>query len=362
MTEGRQIQRAGGGAQQVQVAGDFIVNTGITEERAHEISLANAKRVVEQFASESHGVLQARVDELDQRVIEHLSNQGSLDSFADPAFIRSYRKAQEGAASSERPADYDMLAALLADRAKSARERPIIAGIDGAIDVVDRIDEEALRALTIANTLGQWTITGSLVVPGISLLNDIFNSLIDGPLPMDAEWLDHLDVLNVIRRNPLSGMKPMEEFYSGLLIGCIAPGAMGGGDAEPLTLDAELVTVLASEDWPVKIVPHELKSQFFRVGAMSRDDLDRQLKDAGKSDEYVSKVVGLAESEFGFGQQDEIALKNLMTRMRALTPLGTVMEWWDSNAANGFYITPIGRALARANAFRLDTDNRLTRN
>ncbi|KXC06431.1 LPO_1073/Vpar_1526 family protein [Microbacterium hominis] len=361
MTEGRQIQRAGGGSQQLQVAGDLIVNTGITEERAHEISLANAKHVVAQFASESHGVLQARVDELDQRVITHLSNQGALDSFADPAFIRSYRKAQEGAASSERPADYDMLAALLADRAKSARERPTVVGIDGAIDVVDRIDEDALRALTIANAIEQWTVKGPLVGPGISLLNDIFESLVDGPLPMAAEWLDHLDVLNVVRRNTLTGMKPMEEFYSEQFVGCIAPGAMGSGDAGSLSLVAELTTVLASEGWPVRIVPHELKAQSFRVGAMNRADLDRQLKDAGKSDEYVSRVISLAETEFGFGQQDDAARTELMTRMRALPSLGTVMEWWDSNADSGFYITPIGRALARANAFRLDTENRLTR-
>lgn len=355
MTATGQTQKGGQGSEQVQIAGDYIVNVGITEERAQEISLATARRVVEEFAVESHQILQARVEELDQRVIKNLSGADALDSFADPAFIRSYKKAQEGAASSERSADYDMLAALLTDRAKNPRERPRIVGIDGAIDIVDRVDSEALRALTVSNAVAQWKPSSPFVGPGIQLLEAIFESLIDGPLPEGSDWVDHLDALNAVRRNSLGGMKTMEQFYGELLVGYIAPGVVA--DALPEFVGADL----AEERWPAPIFPHELKEGFFRIAVTDNDQLEKSLRTAGKPEDYVQTVMSQAASQFGLGQQDDAARSELMTRIRALTNLGVVADWWDRHAQPGYYITPIGRALARANAFRLDTDNRLPR-
>lgn len=355
MTGTEQTQKGGQGSKQVQIAGDYIVNVGITEERAQEISLATARRVVEEFAVESHQILQARVEELDQRVIRNLSGADALDSFADPAFIRSYKRAQEGAASSERPTDYDMLAALLTDRAKNPRERPRIVGIDGAIDIVDRVDAEALRALTVCNAVAQWSPVSPLVDPGLQALDSVFASLVDGPLPDGTDWLDHLDALNAVRRNSFGGMKTMEQYYGEGLAGYTAPGV--AGDAVPQFVGADL----ANEPWPVLILPHELKDGYFRIGVSKIADLEDVLRRAGKPNSYVQTVMSQAASEFGLGQQDESARTALMTRIRALPTFGTVAEWWDRNAENGYYITPIGRALARANAFRLDTQGRLPR-
>lgn len=355
MTAGEQSQKGGQGSKQVQIAGDYIVNVGITEERAREISLATARRVVEEFAVESHQIIEARVEEFDQRVIKNLSSADSLDSFADPAFIRSYRKAQEGAASSERPTDYDMLAALLTDRAKKPRERPRIVGIDGAIDIADRVDSEALRALTVCNAVAQWTPRAPFVGAGLQLLESIFASLIDGPLPDGTDWLDHLDALNAVRRNSFGGMKTMEQFYGEELIGYIAPGV--AADAVPQFVGADL----AEEPWPVMIVPHELKDGYFRIAVTNAVHLEHMLRDTGKPDAYLQTVTSQASSEFGLGEQDDAARTELMIRIRALPNFGVVADWWDRNAENGYYITPIGRALARANAFRLDTENRLPR-
>lgn len=355
MTGSEQSQKAGQGANQMQVAGDYIVNVGITEERAQEISLATARQVVEDFAVESHQIIQARVESLDERVIHQLSDAGALDSFADPAFIRSYRRAQEGAASSERPTDYDMLAALLTDRAKNPRERPSVAGIDGAIDIVDRVDSEALRALTISNAVSQWTPVGLFVGTGLQVLESVFESLIDGPLPEGANWLDHLDVLNAVRRNTLGGLKTMEQYYGEQLVGYITPGVAAGAIPEFVGAD------LAEEPWPVLVLPHELRPGFFRLGVTNVPELEKQLRGAGKSDGYIETVVSQAATVFGLGQQDDSLRTDLMSRIRALPSFGLVAEWWDRQAANGYYITPIGRALARANAFRLDTSNRLPR-
>lgn len=355
MSVPEQSQKGGQGSKQVQIAGDFIMNVGINEKRAHEISLETARRVVGEFATESHGILQARIDELDQRVIKSLAATEKLDSFADPAFIRSYTKAQEGAASSERPADYDMLAALLTDRAKNPRERPTIVGIDGAIDIVDRVDTEALRALTVSNAIAQWKPASGLVAPGLQTLETIFTSLNDGPLPEGTDWLDHLDVLNAVRRNWFGSMKSIEQFYAEQLVGYIAPGVPA--DSIPKFVGGDL----PEEPWPVLIFAHELKPGFARVMATDVENLRAQLLGAGKAASYVDTVMAQAASVFGLGQQDDAARAELMVRLRALPVFGVVAEWWDRHIGTGYEITAVGRALARANAFRLDSKDLLRR-
>jgi hypothetical protein len=248
-----------------------------------------------------------------------------------------------------------MLAALLTDRAENPRERPRIVGIDGAIDIVDRVDTEALRALTVCNAVAQWTITSPLVSQGLLTLELIFASLIDGPLPEGEDWLDHLDALSAVRRNSFGGMKTMEQFYGEGLIGYITPGVTA--EALPQFVGADL----AEEPWPVFVLPHELKEGYFRIGVTNAAELEKQLRNAGKPDAYVATVMGQAELEFGLGRKDDAARTEMMTRIKALPHFGAVAEWWDRQAENGYRITPIGRALARANAFRLDTGNRLPR-
>jgi hypothetical protein len=248
-----------------------------------------------------------------------------------------------------------MLAALLTDRAKSPRERPRIVGIDGAIDIVDRVDAEALRALSVCYAVGRWTPTGPSIDGGLKLLESMYASLIDGALPEGVDWLDHLDALNAVRRNSFGGMKTIEQFYSEQLVGYIAPGVVA--DGLPRFVGGDL----ANEPWPVWVVPHELKPGHFRIGSTNIPELENTLRAAGKPEAYTETVMSRAASEFGFGQQDDAARAELMTRIRALPNFGLIADWWDRHAENGYYITPIGRALAQANAFRLDTDHRLPR-
>lgn len=50
MTPG-QSQKGGQGSQQMQVAGDYIVNVGVTEARAREIARETSREVVQQLST-----------------------------------------------------------------------------------------------------------------------------------------------------------------------------------------------------------------------------------------------------------------------------------------------------------------------
>lgn len=356
MTAGSQSQRAGQGATQIQVTGNYIVQHGVTEERAQEIAEDTARQVVAEYSTEARELIEARITELDQRVINTLGSSGELDAFADPAFARAYRKAQEGAAASERELDYDMLAALIAKRVKRPRDRPLIAGIDRAIEVMDRVDADALRGLTAAYAFQTWTpVTGS-ISEGIAVLDGIFERVIDGALPEGSAWLDHLDILDAVRvgTRGLGGMKTVEQYYGDALDGYVAPGVESPG---PEFVGGELPGVR----WGDSVVDHELRPGFRRLRAISKAQFEKQQREVSNDSSFSETVIAQAVAVFGLGQQDEKAREALRFRIREALHLGPMADWWDRNTEFSFQLTSVGQALARANCFRMDPGGYLPR-
>lgn len=139
-----QGQKAGSGSNQVQVAGDLVIVQGVTEERALQIARDAARDIISEYSAESHQVADERISKFDQAMVRNLSQSDLLGALGDPALQVTLRKAQIGAASTEREADYEILAALIDDRAKRSSDRPVRAGINRAVEVVDQLDDAAL--------------------------------------------------------------------------------------------------------------------------------------------------------------------------------------------------------------------------
>ncbi|MGR2751499.1 LPO_1073/Vpar_1526 family protein [Agromyces arachidis] len=352
MQFGGQGQNAGDNAVQIQVHGDLQM--GITEERAREIAWEQARSVVDEFAAESAAIIEARLVDFDRRSIDALSQEALLGSFADPAFVRAYRKAQEGAASSERPDDYDLLSAMLVERAKNPSNRPIRTAVERAVEVVDRIDDLALRALTVLVAVQTYTPSTGWIMAGLDVMDGLMQKLLDGPLPDGAEWIDHLDLLDALRVNPIGSLKGFDEYYSKQTIGYVAPGV--AAEEAPARLTGDFGTA----EWGNLIVDHELKPGFVRAAFVSegkmREILGRPEIPSDLAEAYISE----AKSVFGLGEVDPIALEAFGRSVRDRPSLGRVADWYNA-IPQGIQTTAVGRTLARANAYRLDTAGQLPR-
>jgi len=104
----QQRQRSGSGSQQIQVAGNYVVNVnGVSEERAVEIAKEQADIAIREFTAEANSIARDRMDSLDQKVVRELSERGLLQTFADPAFQILLRKAQLHAAATSDDDDHD---------------------------------------------------------------------------------------------------------------------------------------------------------------------------------------------------------------------------------------------------------------
>jgi hypothetical protein len=338
----RQSQSSGDNSTQVQAAGDVFV--GISEQRAREIAQETARQVIDVYADEGVRLIQDRILKLDDRVIAALIREGRLEVFGDPGFQRSYRKAQEGAAVSENESDYDLLAALLSDRAARGEARRTRAGIERSIEIVDQIDEDALRGLTVFQALQQYRPLAPSLTTGLDILQKLFDSLLDGPLPTGDDWLDHLDVLDAVRINQLSGLKRFIEFYPSIMPGYLAPGMPGMGSEWPFEING------TSFVHPGLIRPHELRPGHLRFAAPIAETIESTLK---VSDEDRNTMLAQARSALGFETVDGELVQPFFEELRKREALAKIENWWGQ-ISQGISVTGVGRILARANAYRLD--------
>lgn len=342
-----QHQRAGNDSNQLQILGDVVFNQGVTEETASKIALAVAREVVEGYFAEGRDVAHARIDELEKKLIPLLSVEGHLDAFRDPAFQVVLREAQVGAASTDRDEDYEMLAGLLNDHAQRGDVRTVRAGLRRAIEVVDQLDADALRALTVHSALTQYSPSSASIRAGFAVMEDLYLELVGNlPLPDGDEWVDHLDVLDAVRINTATSFIPYRDYLSKLLPGYITTGLQDGSDELNIAM-----TRLRSENVLIEPVAHELKPGYVRFPAASintfRGDVEKVLGLASSA-----RVIEIIGSDFKLNEPDPTAADALMVMLEECPHFFAAVNWWD-RARPYFHVTAIGRVLARANAARL---------
>lgn len=338
-----QSQRAGSESTQIQAAGDVIV--GITETRAREIAKETAHEVIASYTSEANELIHDRIFKLDDRVIASLIRANRLDAFSDPGFQRTYRKAQNGAASSERDSDYDMLAALIADRAARGSERKVRAGIERSIEIVDQIDDESLRGLTVFQAVRQYIALNPAVDAGLDALEELFAQLIDGPLPSGNEWMEHLDVLDAMRVDGAMTLRSFDDYFTQKLIGYVSSGL------EDSSAPVEISGTPQPLEWREFLMPHDFKPGYVRIAAVNVESLRGRINPAFV--DYADAIVTAAAADFGFGQIDADSQAEFLRRAKLRPTIAQISEWW-STLSRAPQVTVVGRVLARANAERLD--------
>lgn len=341
-----QSQRSGDHSSQIQAQRDVIIYQGVTEERALAIAREVAIQAMEQYALDAVAVAKDRIDELTQRLIPQLAEQGRLGAFADPAFQVALKHAQIGAASTERDVDYDMLASLLNDHAGRAGVRPVRASIRRAIEVVDQLDTVALRALTIHAALMSYFPGSGTLDKGLQALEEMHFDLVgDEPLPKNRDWIEHLDVLDAVRVNTAASFRKYRDYLPPQIVGHLAVGL----EVESPEL-ADAMERLRLDGVRVSPVAHSLKEGFVRLPVPNERVL-RELLERIVGPWRVEAVTPTVMEAFKF-EVDSGLVDALMDKIGHFPKLSEAVAWWDT-AEPYFQVTPVGRVLARANASRL---------
>lgn len=358
----KQNQKAGNNSQQMQ-ADQMIVNIGIDEKRAREIYQEMNFQLRKEYSEEALEVASSRVQAFENKLMPKMEAvEGALEAFADPSFQLLLVEAQKTAASTERPADYDLLSELLIHRFNKGENRITRAGITRAVEIVDEISDDSLLGLTVFHSVSNFFPASGDVHQGLNVLNDLFGKLFYGGLPEGGEWLDHLDILDAVRINSFGNLKKIDQFYPERLIGYIDVGIEKGSENFNKAIELLQKAALPQN----LLVEHTLNSSFVRIDISNRNQIDslslhKQMLFEGNLihvptplTEEQKKVI---QSIYDLYQQDETIkqqnVKAFMEEWDKRKNLKILREWWDNIEAS-IMLTSVGKVLAHSNAQRCD--------
>ena len=266
----KQSQKGGDASTNIQ-AEQMVVQVGIDEKRAREVFQEMNLQLKKDYTQEAFNIANARVSEFENCLMPKIEQvDGALEAFADPSFQLLLVEAQKTAASTERTEDYDLLSELLIHRFEKGENRIARAGISLAVEIVDKVSNEALLGLTTAHAVTSFLPTSGDVHQGLDTLNDLFGKIFYSELPTGQDWLDHLDVLNTIRLNSIGSMKKVQQYYPEVL-----PGYIDVGIEKESENHAKSIEILSSNNLPRSLLAdHILNNDFQRISIANRKNLD----------------------------------------------------------------------------------------
>lgn len=353
MEEVNQLQKAGKDSQQIQIGNVIINSAGITEERARAVFNEMIPQALANYTEEAQKIATERVNKLEERIMPQINQvEGLLPAFADPAFQVLLRKAQQKAAITERENDYDLLTELLVCHVQKGNDRKNRAGIVKAVDIIDTIDNDALCALTIAFVLDHFRPATGNAKEGIEVLSQMYNALIYESLPSNLNWLDHLDILGVIRITPFSQMNKIEDIFTRRFDGYVSVGIKKGTEEYESALQ-----IIQSIGLNKNIlVDNIFLDDYVRLEIGNLDDINslsifnnlgtRSINQ--REIEALRDVINLYEKNVDLQNKVKERFMNLIDEHE---PLKTLQEWWNS-ISGAFSITGVGKIIAYINAKR----------
>lgn len=358
----KQSQKGGDNSTNIQ-AENMVMQVGIDEKRAREVFQEMNLQLRKEYTQEALDIANARVAKFENSLMPKMEQvDGALEAFADPSFQLLVVEAQKTAASTERPADYDLLSELLVHRFKKGGDRVARAGIHLAVDIVDKISDEALLGLTVSHAVGSFFPATGDIHQGLDLLNDLFGKIIYGSLPKGQVWLDHLDILNAIRISTFGQLKKIQQFYPETLSGYIDAGIEKGSDNHNKALE-----ILKDNNLHQGLlVEHGLNSSFLRLPISNRQQIDsltlqQQVFHQGQlisipmklSQEHIDAINSIYDLYSSDANQKQKNIELFMVEWDKRPSLKVLKDWWD-NIPMMLNITAAGKVLAHSNAQRCD--------
>lgn len=358
----KQAQRAGDNSQLMQ-AGTINIYNGIDEKRAREICAETYAVARRDFTEDAYACANERVQQFEDSLLPKMQQiEGALSAFADPSFQFLLASAQRTAAATERDADYDMLSELLVCRITKGQARKNRAGISRAVEIIDKIDDDALCALTVVYAVNTVIPLSGSCKSGLKALADIFEKLIYMELPSGTDWLDHLDILDAIRIESVTSFKKIADYYPDRLAGYSAAGICIDSENHKNALSILSEAGLSSSF----LVSNELLDGYVKLAIVAKEEI-KNLKVTRnfvvngnlihEQSRINEKEIEALEAVWNLYTKDDevkkIAVSAFMDEWDNYPSLKKLHIWCDSLPL-AFDITHVGKVLAHTNARRCD--------
>ena len=342
---------------QVGSIGSLNIVNGITEQRAREIFREMNEVARRDYTSDAYELAVKRVNMFESLLMDKVPKiDGLLEAFGDPSFQYLLADAQRRAAASEREDDYATLTELLGCRVRHKNNRKIRAGISHAVKIVDELDDDALCALTIFYFYKRMVPLAGMIKDGLDSLEIHAKKLLITNLPFSRDWLEHLEILNAIRRIFFTSQPKIEETLYRNLPGYVCVGINKSGEVY-----TKAVELLTKQNLSASIlVDHELLDGYVRIPISCMGQIQNiQLDDgiAGVTRQINAQEISVLRQIWNLYSNDAKQLaavkSNFLLELQKRPTLNRIKVWWN-NIPMEIEITQVGAVLAHANAQRLD--------
>jgi len=362
ITENKKIQK-GSEKSQLMQADQMTVHIGIDEKRAREIYQEMNLQLRKDYTQEAWTIANSRIIEFENSLMPKMEKvNGALEAFTDPSFQLLLVEAQKTAAATERPADYDLLSELLIHRFRKGENRYIRAGISRAVEIVDKISDDALLGLTVSHAVSVFLPISGDVNEGLDVLNNLFGKLFYGTLPAGNGWLDHLDILDAVRLSSFGSLKELTKYYAERLEGYIDVGI----EKESENFNKAIEIIKATNLPPNVLMEHTLNKDFLRLCVPNRKQISslnvQQQISLGSdlisipfhiSEDQKTAINSIYDLYVNDSRVKNNNIKKFNEEWDKRPNLKILKEWWD-NINTSFQITSVGEVLAHSNAQRCD--------
>lgn len=337
---------------------NLTINQGPSEKQLREIIRAETELVLKEQQILAEDKAREKLSNFSDKVLPKLVKAEMLDAFSDPAIQMFYRTTQQTAICSERDIDYDVLSELLVYRINNKGNISKKASITRAAEIIDKISDDALLALTIKYCNKFIPVSGN-IQEGLNALDNTYKKILSGnELPVDDDWIDNIEILGVARIETTSTMKKFEDILFNSLKGYFSKGIETDSK-----LFEETIEKLNANKIPIDIfVEHEVNPNHMRIAVVNKENIkDFCFGNNRKGYTPISeKQRSVLEEIFDSYQNDkscEQAIKEAFyEKIKEFTYLNKVMEWWNQNLKPALIINSIGRVIAHTNAKRLNED------
>ncbi|WP_338576441.1 LPO_1073/Vpar_1526 family protein [Pseudomonas canadensis] len=357
-----QDQKGGDSSTNIQ-ARQIVMHVGIDEKRAREIYQEMNLQLRSEYSQEALNIANYRVAQFEDKLMPKITQvEGALEAFADPSFQLLLVEAQKSAASTERPADYDLLSELLIHRFQKGENRIARAGISLAVEIVDKVSDDALLGLTVRHALDSFLPSSGDIHQGLDVMNELFGKLFYRGLPVGQDWLDHLDILDAVRLNGFGTLKKVEQYYPEHLSGYIDVGIEKNSESYKKSIE-----ILSGQKLSTNIlVEHSFNSGYVRLCIPNKDSVDRlsstirvvqngiptsiQQDLSKEQKQAIHSVYELYTKDESIRQAN---VNLFLEEWDKRSSLKTLRKWWN-NIPTAFTVTSVGKVLAHSNAQRCD--------
>lgn len=336
---------------------------GLTEEKVTEIidKKLEMLNTVQVFTQEAYNRAESRVKKLEEIVIPRIAKiDETLGIFADPSFQSVLNDAVKVAAQTDEIESYKLLSELLAHKVEKPNDKSVKMDVSYAIDVIDKITEEALQAITVFVALQSWMPASGIISQGLSTINNIYSKLIFSDLPTDDKWIDQLDILKVLRIQSFGRFPSLSELQKRLFSGYVVCGIPK--DSEKLN---EIYQLLDDCSLPrTCLIENELDSNYYRLPLVGikkielMDYIDNNAPFIHGRVQLNEKQICNIKKIISYYENDAIKLQEISEKFNikwnSYANLKRIGDWW-TKLPYSFGLTSIGKVLAITNAQRIDS-------